>query len=296
MTQRRNWIKIYVDQCLRGTMMKELEYDERWAWIGILLLAGDSPFEGKVAISETIGYTDDQIAGLLEMPVDIYLKAKAKMIEHDKIAIDGNGIIKIVNWRKYQSEYGRLKKYREPHRSTPKGTEKSTPNSHTREGEGDRDKEREKERDIKEEIYALLIPTKGLGPDKTEKLTDFIVDELMPEFPEIDAIDQVKKKVIWWRDKPLTKESRPHSQMRTWFKKAQSWIEEAKAQDQVGSPRAKSKKPKPAWMVESEKMVDEAEKKVLAENPGKRGPEIDRLVREARGKASQEFWKKQKEK
>ena len=214
------------------------------------------------------------------------------MIKHDKITIDESGIIKIVNWKRYQSEYRRLKKYRGPHISTGKSTEESTANSNSREGEGDR--ERDKKEIIKEGIYTLLIPVKGLGPDKAEKLTDFIVDELIPEFPEVDAIEQTRKKVTWWKDKPLTKESRPHAQMRTWFKKAQFWIDEAKAQDRVGSSQ-QQRKPHPKEK-ELQRLLQEAEKKVRKENPDKRGEALEILIRNARGKTSQDFWKDEGEK
>ncbi len=124
---RRNWIKLYVDQCLRGTMMKELPYNERWLWFGILLLAGDSPFDGKICITENIGYTDEQIAELLETPVDIYKSAKEKMLNHHKIKVEKNNVILIVNWTKYQSEYKRLKVYKSRvKRGTKKSTRKST--------------------------------------------------------------------------------------------------------------------------------------------------------------------------
>lgn len=131
---RRNWIKLYVDQCLRGTMMKELPYNERWLWFGILLLAGDSPFEGKICITENIGYTDEQIAELLETPVDVYKSAKEKMLKHNKIKVDENNVILIVNWTRYQSEYSRLRVYKSrgkkgTKKSTRKGTKKNTNSS-----------------------------------------------------------------------------------------------------------------------------------------------------------------------
>ena len=39
---RRTWIKLFVDQTLRGTCFTELEPDERFVWFGFLLLAGDN--------------------------------------------------------------------------------------------------------------------------------------------------------------------------------------------------------------------------------------------------------------
>lgn len=110
---RRNWIKLYCDQTLRGTCFTELAPDERFVFFGFLLLAGDSAIEGKIALTETMGYIDPQIAELLKIDLELLLRAKEKMIKFDKIKVLENNIILIVNWTKYQSEYQRQKKYRE---------------------------------------------------------------------------------------------------------------------------------------------------------------------------------------
>jgi len=109
---RRNWIKLYVDQCLRGSMMEELTNEERWSWIGLLLLAGDCPIEGEIGITNEIGYTDEQISKMIDVPIEIFRRAKKKMIEAEKISTADNNIIRIINWKKYQSEYGRQRIYR----------------------------------------------------------------------------------------------------------------------------------------------------------------------------------------
>ena len=109
---RRNWIKLYVDQCLRGSMMEELENEERWSWIGLLLLAGDCPIEGEIGITNEIGYTDEQISKMIDVPIEVFCRAKTKMVEAGKISTGDNNIVRIVNWKKYQSEYGRQRIYR----------------------------------------------------------------------------------------------------------------------------------------------------------------------------------------
>jgi len=124
---RRNWIKLYVGQILTGTMMDELKNEERWSWIGLLLLAGDSKVEGCVCVTAKMGYTDEQICELLDVPLDIFKKAKSKMVKCEKIKVLDNNVIKIVNWNKYQSEYKRQRKYRESYNQKlqPKVTTKS---------------------------------------------------------------------------------------------------------------------------------------------------------------------------
>lgn len=110
---RRNWIKLYVDQCLRGTMMDEMKDPaERFLWFAFLLLAGDSPYEGKIALTEDIGYSDEQLGSMLKCDSALIKRAKKVMVKYDKIRILENNIIQIVNWKKYQSEYQRQKPYR----------------------------------------------------------------------------------------------------------------------------------------------------------------------------------------
>ena len=119
---RRNWIKVYVDQSLRGTMISELTAAERWAWIGILLMAGDSNEDGRVflrknAKGELIGFSEPTISELLGLDINEFKSAKEKMIKYDKILIDKNNVIQVINWKKYQSEYQRQRPYREFHKS-----------------------------------------------------------------------------------------------------------------------------------------------------------------------------------
>ena len=109
---RRNWIKLWVNQTLRGTLKKEFTYDERWSWPAMLLMCGDGPFSPFIAVTERVGYTDEQIADFIDMPIDIFLRCKAKMIKYKKIEVYKNNIIKILNWKKYQPEYERQKEYR----------------------------------------------------------------------------------------------------------------------------------------------------------------------------------------
>jgi len=99
-------------------MISELAASERWAWVGILLMAGDSNEEGRVFLRKDtsgnlIGYSNATLAELLGLEPMELESAKSKMIKYDKISIDENHVIHISNWKKYQSEYARQKPYRE---------------------------------------------------------------------------------------------------------------------------------------------------------------------------------------
>lgn len=113
---RRNWIKIYPEGFLRRTLFKELIPAERWVWIGFLCLAGDSAIDGKICLTEDMGYTDEQIAKLLDTDINLLRMSKKKMIKFEKISVDKNNAIQILNWNIYQSEYRRQRDYREEYK------------------------------------------------------------------------------------------------------------------------------------------------------------------------------------
>ncbi|MCX6566918.1 MAG: phage replisome organizer N-terminal domain-containing protein [Candidatus Aminicenantes bacterium] len=108
---RRSWIKLYTNVVF-GSTSKELLPAERWAWIGLLALAGDSIVDGFVCLSETLGYTNEQLADILSIDIEVLTAAFSKMVATGKIAIDSKNKISILNWKKYQSEYDRQKGYR----------------------------------------------------------------------------------------------------------------------------------------------------------------------------------------
>ena len=145
---RRNWIKLYVDQCLRGSMFDELrDPAERFVFFGILLLAGDSPIDGKVCLTAELGYSDEQIAALLKIDAGLMRRTKSKMEAADKIRVAKNNIIEVVNWSKYQSEYNRQKPYREDKlQAKVTNEDDKTKLLLDRDREGDRDKKEKKEK------------------------------------------------------------------------------------------------------------------------------------------------------
>jgi len=118
---RKRWIKLWTQETLYGTTVKELDPAERWVWLGFLALAGDSIEPGKIQIAPGIPWTDAQLAQLLDVPISTLQTAREKMIEHNKITINSD-IINITNWNKYQSEYERTRKYKSTQVSTSKPT------------------------------------------------------------------------------------------------------------------------------------------------------------------------------
>lgn len=105
---RRRWIKLWTQELLYGTTSRELELDEQAIWLKLLAMAGDSPEPGKVEVAPGIPMTDEQIAGILNAPLDLWQTTKEKLQrpDIDKIFIN-NGIIHIKNWDKYQAAFDR---------------------------------------------------------------------------------------------------------------------------------------------------------------------------------------------
>lgn len=123
---RKRWIKLWTQETLYGTTSQELELDEQALWFKLLALAGDSVEPGKIEVAPGIPMTDEQIAGILKAPPNVWLRTKESLQDVEKIIIN-EGIIYIRNWGRYQSEYERTKKYLGTIFPTENATKKSTP-------------------------------------------------------------------------------------------------------------------------------------------------------------------------
>ena len=115
----RTWIKIYCDKWLMGTLREDAP-DVRGVWIDLLTLAGIGQYgdTGEIKLTNGVGFTDGQIAEILHIPKSLWLKAKHRLLETERIEISPRGAIRIVKWSKYQSEYNRQKPYRQPKEDT----------------------------------------------------------------------------------------------------------------------------------------------------------------------------------
>jgi len=164
---RRNWIKLYVDQVLRGTCFEELIPDERFIWFGFLLLAGDNAMEGKICVTEEMGFSKEQLASLLKCDTELIKRSIKKMIRYEKIKINKNNVIQILNWQKYQSEYQRQRDYREEYKKRKDKRKKSvvTQSNNAKCGI---------ERDIEEEEEIDKDKEKNILRKEKEKYLDFV--------------------------------------------------------------------------------------------------------------------------
>jgi len=109
---RRTWIKLWIDESLRGSMIAELTPEQRWIFIGLLLLAGRSKTPGTIfnrndEFGVPFGYSNARLADELGVKSGSIPGALHRMILKNKITINKKGVINICNWTKYQSEYER---------------------------------------------------------------------------------------------------------------------------------------------------------------------------------------------
>jgi len=111
----KRWIKMWINECLEGTIRFDFEPDERCVWYELLLLAGRCRQEGVIAAGPGRPYPRRWIAGVLNIPEELLDRTLVKCIATVR-ASDNNDGITILNWAKYQPEYDRQKPYREAKR------------------------------------------------------------------------------------------------------------------------------------------------------------------------------------
>ena len=128
------WLRLWVDEILKGTTFDELSLSERGLWFSLLLLAGNSLTPGIVEMRKGVGYSQEILAGLVNCDRKTLQKGLKKLISVGKISpvislnpgkvspqkdqksqkIDDfmgifphrNSIrLQITNWSKYQTRY-----------------------------------------------------------------------------------------------------------------------------------------------------------------------------------------------
>lgn len=143
----RTWVKIFTDNWFEGTIRRESPL-VRAVFVDLLALAGKMGDEGKIRLpGTTIGYTDLQLAAILNIGVPEWVQSKERLSNHpdakeNRISITNENVIEIINWSKYQSEYLRQKGYRQ--KLHPRvTTQRNTENRRRIEGEVDLDQKKD---------------------------------------------------------------------------------------------------------------------------------------------------------
>ncbi|MBA7601785.1 hypothetical protein ES703_08866 [subsurface metagenome] len=241
----RNWIPFWGDKWLFGSMRQEFDVAERGIWWDLMPIAMKD--EGFIRANKDTPYPIQQLAGMLIIPEDLLEKTIDKFIEKGKYTRLKNGTLYITNWNKYcftDRHMRRLEEETEDEMSAEEdtmseNTDKVGAVADTRLEKRRVDKNREEKKGCLtiieiNQIIKELKTVKGLGAKKSTALIIYL-NKLSTEFPDVDVVYEIKKKVAWWLDHPLTARSNVHLQLRNWFIISQKGFDEAKKQHRVGA-------------------------------------------------------------
>jgi hypothetical protein len=111
---KRKWIKLFIDECLTGTIREELRPDERSVWYDFLLLAGRNRPPGCISANEDTPLSPARLSSILNVSEALLARSIKKFEDEGRIEFDLRGIVHIINWDKYQyTDYDRQKPYRQ---------------------------------------------------------------------------------------------------------------------------------------------------------------------------------------
>jgi hypothetical protein len=116
------YVKMFVMECLEGTIRFDFEPDERSVWYDLIILGGRMRTKGLISAGPGKPYPRPYIAGVLNISTELLDRTLAKCIATGRLEENADGI-RIINWAKYQSEYDRQKPYRESKRERQKRLE-----------------------------------------------------------------------------------------------------------------------------------------------------------------------------
>lgn len=116
---RRTWVKMWVNECLEGSIRFDFSPAERGVWYDLILLAGRCRVPGIISANQSTPYPNSYIAGLLNISIDL-LEATLKKCETSGRIRKIDAGFELINWEHYQSEFQRQKPYRDAKKSGKK--------------------------------------------------------------------------------------------------------------------------------------------------------------------------------
>lgn len=177
---------MWVNEWLTGTVRFQLTASQRGIWADLLALAGASRHPGFIVAGETNGKLDpypmDYLCGLFRCDEE-FLKKTLKLFERQERITNNQGVIGIVNWSKYQSEYHQ-KRERKSVRDSESVSQMSEQKSATVEREVEVDIEVDGEEDERVKLARALFEKFWIDyPKKLDK------DEAFREWLNLSPID-----------------------------------------------------------------------------------------------------------
>jgi len=106
------YVKMFVSECLEGTIRFDFDPAERSVWYDLVILGGRMRVKGLICARPGTPYPHTWIAGVLNVPLELLEATLKKCEKTERVHENGDGI-QILNWSKYQSEYQRQKHYRD---------------------------------------------------------------------------------------------------------------------------------------------------------------------------------------
>ena len=113
----RTYIKLFYKDELYSALANELTGAEHWAWVALRLLCCESEYRPLIALTSTVGPTDEEYATLLGISLSVWKKTKSKLVNFGEIQVSRGNIINILRWSRFRSEYRKSEQYRKQHPS-----------------------------------------------------------------------------------------------------------------------------------------------------------------------------------
>jgi len=110
--RRRGWIKLHVTGWLHGSVRWQMTAEERGVLADLLAFAGEIGQEGSFCDNDGRPLPREFMANRLNIKQSLLDRVIGKCQEEGRI-IEEKGVLKLVNWTRYQSEYDRQKKWRQ---------------------------------------------------------------------------------------------------------------------------------------------------------------------------------------
>jgi len=154
---------------------------------------------------------------------------------------NGETYLEVVDFEKHQTfrkDYVRKYDYPKP------DTKLYEPVQNRTESPTNINKDKLKETNLKEgreADYILNLLSKVKDYPFSEKRDREFIIGLIADFPDLDALEEIKKKCAWWLSNPILKKSNPHLQIRNWFINARKYLKEGDKSRDVGKSYMKEK-------------------------------------------------------
>lgn len=247
-----DWFPFWIDKWLLGSTRDELTIEQCAIWVDFLALSYKD--EGYIRANKGIPYPIKRLAGLLNRPAKLIQATIDRCLEPkiNKLRLESDGTLYVVSHPEYElskRHKRRLRAEEDVRQNGHDGQKKDKQRTKADEkSRGEKRREEKSRREKKEpisftderKIEQELKTVKGLGPKKRGMIRTYL-KKLAIEFPDVDIVYEIKKKVAWWLDHPLTKKSNIHLQLRNWFIISQKGFDEAKKQHRVGKDYSRKK-------------------------------------------------------